>query len=182
MEYPEPLVSTSYLTTREDYLDFSLATARISRATVEDIHYMVVGIAIALFSALLLMINFSNMFSLIICSGAFLVGLAMSLFYSLVNNFIIRWNYDAVYRKNKECFLVQNLDFHENGLIIKTDRYDAAIPYDALYKSFEYQNVFIICISRSDFRFVPKRCIKEEENFKIREALISGMGDRFKML
>ena len=167
-------VTVSYLVTREDYADFKAAACRagFSKKDVSLIRVLG-GILAALGMALWMLAVLQDQGPAYTTLPAItvLLGVLMFFFVDLFMPWFSRRGAVAYFDTHKEQMIAQTMVFYTDRMEVRTDRYEASLPYPMLYRVYEDSRVFVFYTGLYEMRFLPKRALSEEELKQI-QALV----------
>lgn len=75
----------------------------------------------------------------------------------------------------------QTVTFGPRGLSVRSERYEAEIPYPMLFSAYADRNVFLIFTASDEWRIVPRRAMSKEEGGQVQSLLRAGMKEKFKL-
>lgn len=175
LDQSKTLITTTYLITKEDYVNLSISKLKIDRKNPDTIKQKVASFIMVIFLSLWF---FRPGESLSIVSCLLIVFLGF-LFLFLLDMYMVKKLAVDIYEKEKKNLLSQTFTLYEDSLSIKTDRYSARIPFDMLYEVYEDQEVFVICTSIADMKFIPKRVLDVAQRNLFREIIEKNLSRSF---
>ena len=172
-------VSISFLITAPDYVDFKTAAANAYMKKWEINLLRAVGAAMILTSLILCKVYGGTLPQILIYSALALVGILVGAFYEILTIVFVRRRALNYFESVKERFTAQNTEFQEDTVLIKTDRYSAAIPYELFWKAYEDSKVFLLYTGIDEMRFIPKRAMTEEECKQVQTVLKTKLKEKY---
>ncbi|MDQ5983106.1 MAG: hypothetical protein RUMPE_00104 [Eubacteriales bacterium SKADARSKE-1] len=175
MEQSQNLITTTYLITREDYVNLSISKLKIDGKSPYTRRQKVVSFIIIFFVSLFFF-RPGELSSIILCA---LIIFSGYFFLFIFDMYMVKKLAANIYEKEKNNLLSQTFSLYEDGVSIKTDKYSANIPFNMLYKVYEDDEVFIVCTSIVDMKFVPKRAIDAAQCNVLKGVLQKELKDNF---
>ncbi|MBE6829809.1 MAG: YcxB family protein [Ruminococcaceae bacterium] len=172
-------VSVSFLTTNFDYADFKSAAARADMQKGERLVLRITGAVLVLSALLLQVYSFKSVTNSILYAVMAAAGILVGFFYELIAQYTLRRRALHYFDANKEKFIAQTTEFHEEEITFQTERYTAAIPYDLFYRAYEDGRVFILYTGINEMRFIPKRAMGDSESAQIRNILQTKLQEKY---
>lgn len=171
--------SVSFLITSPDYADFKSAAAKSCLKRREIIALRAVGCLLVLASLVLCYYFGGNAARILSYSAIALAGIGAGVFYEWFSGLFVRLRAQNEYAAHKERFSAQNMEFTEDAVSVRNDRYSAVLPYGLLYKAYEDGRVFILYTGMDEMRFIPKRVMSEEECRSLRLVLQTKLQEKY---
>lgn len=75
----------------------------------------------------------------------------------------------------------QTVTFGPQNLSVRSERYEANVPYTMLFSAYSDRNVFLIFTASDEWRIIPKRAMNGEESKRVQGLLKAGMKEKFKL-
>ena len=175
----QSFVSVSSLVTRFDYADFKAAAAKSEMKKIEKDIVKIIGTALIFSSFVLWGLNHYSITRNIIYGVMAAAGIILGCFYEMIIQYSVRRRALNYYDNHKERFIAQTVEFFEDKITFKTERYSAAVPYEKIYKAFEDGRVFIIYTSINEMKFVTKRALSNNDCEKIRKVFQSKLQQKY---
>ena len=173
MEQHEPLIAISFLPTKQDYADYQVAVCSAAASVKERLFLRAAGfLLVAAGFVLCLLFGMGNPKNMLFFSLLVLLGLAVGFFYDTIQPVLARSRAQSFYDRAQERMTSQALFFFEDRVVVKSDRYEASLPYALLYGIHEEERVFLLRLGPSEARYVPKRALSPEECETLHNLLI----------
>ena len=174
-----PLVSASYLTTEEDYRNFRLAVGRLRIGRVRRACSMAAGILMMAAGAALLYFQSGRLYDNAAWCALIVIGMFCASYCDILSPYLIRRQANAEFAVRKRMLVAQSILFYPDRLQINTDRYNANILYEMLYKCVEDETLFLFYTGMGEVRFLPKRVLAEGEAQRLSAVLQDVLKDRY---
>lgn len=159
MEQQKPLVSVSFLPTKQDYADYQMAACNAAASPKERLFLRAAGfILVVVGFVLCLFFGVGNPQNTVFFSILVLFGLAVGFFHDTIQPVLVRSRAQSFYEHAGERMTAQSLFFFEDRVVVKSDRYEASLPYTML-RIHEDDRVFLLQLGPGEARYVPKRAL-----------------------
>ena len=160
----EALLTVSFLPTRQDYADYQLAAVEAAAIPGERLALRAVGFLMVVAGFVLcLFFGLGNPHNTLLCSLLVLAGLAVGFYHDSIQPLFVRSKAQSFFDRAQERMTAQTLLFFEGCVEIRSDRYDAVLPYASLYGVYEDKNLFLLRLGPWESRYIPKRALSGEE-------------------
>lgn len=171
--------TTSYLTTREDYVAFRQAVERAQTPQSARVAARLLGAALVLIGAALLLLQRGGVYDTAAWCALVLVGLFTFSYFDVLKPDLARRQARAAFDHYRRILVAQSISFSREGLTVSTDRYEASLPYSLLYRCVEDKRLFLFYTGMDEVRFLPKRVMSEQECKELSALLTQSLGERF---
>lgn len=175
MDQSKTLFTTTYLITKEDYVNLSMSKLKIDRKNPDTIKQKVASFILVIFLSLWFFKPGENL-SIILCALIILLGFLFLFYFDI---YMVKRLAADIYERQKNNVLSQTFSLYEDSLSIKADKYSAKIPFDMLYRIYEDEEVFTVCTSISDMKFLPKRALDAAQCNVLKNVLQKELKDSF---
>ncbi len=179
MQQTTPLVSATYLTTEEDYRNFRMAVGRLRIGRVRRTCLMAAGVLMMAAGAALLYFQSGRLYDNAAWCALILIGMFCASYCDILSPYLIRRQANAEFAVRKRMLVAQSILFYPNYVKINTDRYNANILYDMLYKCVEDSTLFLFYTGMGEVRFLPKRVLAEGEAQRLSALLRPALKGRY---
>ena len=164
MEQQEPLLSVSFLPTKQDYADYQLAACHAAASPGERLVLRASGFVLVVAGFVLcLFFGVGNPQNMVFFSLLVLLGLAVGFFHDSIEPLFVRSRAQSFYDHAGERMTAQSLFFFTDHVVVKSDRYAASLPYSML-SVWEDERVVLLQLGPGEARYVPKRSLSPEES------------------
>lgn len=175
----QPLAVVSYLPTKEDYEAFRLAAVRSKNSDGRKMAVRFGGAAVAGVGAALFLFTGSGIMERVAWAALILLGLFWLSYYDVIQPYTVRKQARARYEASRRMLVSQTVELFDRQFILRTDRYQAKLPYELLYKVVEDKNIYLLYTGEDEVRFIPKRVMTEEQCRAFTEILKERIGEAY---
>ena len=174
----DPGVCASFLVTREDYADYRAAAGKSAISPGEFLFVRLAGAALLLCCFVFLVTlgddwqRFAIDALLGIC-GLFLMGWKSML------PLWLRARAGKFYDENNRLVEAYTVTVSGEGIAVEKPRYEAQLPYAMIAGAYEDKKIFFFSLGAGRSCFLPKRCLTEEECWRIRKYLSLDLQENF---
>ena len=162
-------ISVSYLPTKEDYVSYKIAMAKVGckEQGSRSIRFLqILGSIVFLFGLIKLAIAVllggrmgQNILNAILILG----GVYLILYPDILRPALVKKAAVAYYDTHGEKMISVQMIFTEEILEITTDRYIARLPYAMFWRVYEDQKSILFYTGIGEARYLPKRVLSAEE-------------------
>ncbi len=172
----KPLITVSFLPIRQDYADYQAAACNAAVSPREHLFLRAAGFLLVVAGFILcLFFGVGNPQNTIFFSILVLFGLAVGFFHDTIQPVLVRSRAQSFYDHAGERMTAQSLFFFEDRVQIRSDRYEASLPY-SLLQVYEDERVFLLRLGPGEARYVPKRALSQEECEALHTLFLNGTG------
>lgn len=133
MEQQTPLLSVSFLPTKQDYADYQIAACNAAAPPGERLFLRAAGFVLVVAGFVLcLLFGVGNPQNTVFFSLLVLLGLAVGFFHDSIQPLLVRSRAQSFYDHAGERMTAQSLSFFADHVDVKSDRYEASLPYAML--------------------------------------------------
>ena len=133
MEQQTPLLSVSFLPTKQDYADYQIAACNAAASPGERLFLRAAGFVLVVAGFVLcLLFGVGNPQNTVFFSLLVLLGLAVGFFHDSIQPLLVRSRAQSFYDHAGERMTAQSLSFFADHVDVKSDRYAASLPYAML--------------------------------------------------
>lgn len=181
MSQEEAMAVVSYLPVREDYEAFRLAAARLGVPQKRKLAFRLAGVAIAVLSAAVFVLGNVDLLETVAWGLLFAAGLCVASFYDILQPYLVKRQADAQFDTSRRL-VSQTVELYQSHIAVRTDRYEAALPYELLYRVVEGRSLFLFYTGEDEARFIPKRVMTGEQCVSLVRTLTEKLGERYQKL
>lgn len=176
------LVTTSFLTTEEDYVQFQLAQQKAAQQNVQVLVTRVLGFLLILLGVAGLVFLNTSWYTSLVFDICVVGGLAIAFYYDTIQPYQIRRRAKKFFQTEGRRFVAQTALFYQDRVEVSTDRYEGSLPYSLYSKVLEDDNLFVFYTGEDEARFLPKRTLTDEQHAVLRNLLQTVLSTRFVVL
>lgn len=171
MNKSDVLFTTTYLITPDDYLNISTSKLKIDRKNLDTIKQKIASFIMIVFLSLWFF-RPEQKSSVILCFFISFLGFFFLFYFDM---YIIKKLALSIYNKEKDNILSQSFSLYEDSLSINTDRHKLKIPFDMIYKFYEDKDIFVVCTSAVDMKFIPKRVLDKTQIELLKQSISNNL-------
>ena len=174
MEQQTPLLSVSFLPTKQDYADYQIAACNAAASPSEQLFLRAAGFVLVVAGFVLcLLFGVGNPQNTVFFSLLVLLGLAVGFFHDSIQPLLVRSRAQSFYDHAGERMTAQSLSFFADHVDVKSDRYAASLPY-AMLSVWEDGRILLLRLGPGESRYVPKRALSPEDVQKLHALFPTG--------
>ncbi|WP_050696944.1 YcxB family protein [Anaeromassilibacillus senegalensis] len=173
-------LTVSFLPTKQDYADYQLAAVEAAASPKERLALRAVGFLMVVTGFVLcLFFGLGDPYNTLLCSLLVLAGLAVGFYHDAIQPLFVRSRAQSFFDRAQERMTAQTLLFYEDRAEIRSDRYEAALPYALLYGAYEDKNLFLLRLGPWESRYIPKRALSGEDCETLHRLLQESLQEKF---
>ena len=174
-------VTVNFAMTRDDFVNGALARLKMQTSGPYRTANRITGAGSVMLGFILFALYFMThrsvqwLGALCVVFGAFLLFLNLPM-----QGTAVRRMAAARFEKGLCGVAAQAVYFGESCVEIRSERYEAKIPYDMLFAAYADETTILLCTASDESRIVPKRTMSMEEQKRVEDLLAAKMNRKFK--
>ena len=174
-------VTVSFAMTRDDYVGGALARLKMQTSGPYLAANRLAGGGMVVLGGILFALHFTAhrpfqwLGAVCVVFGAFLLFLNLP-----AQEFFIRRAAAAKFEKGLAGVAAQTVSFGEDGVEIRSERYEAKIPYGMISAAYADGTAILLCTAEDESRIVPERTMTADEQKRVEGLLAEKMDRKFK--
>ena len=182
MEMEKPLADVSYLPVQEDYEAFQAAKRRWRTTPKEKLLTRAVGLVFFAVSAVFFLYSLAfapgecAVWGLLMAAGA-----VIACYRDLLEPYVVRMQARAQFPTVQRQMVSQSVELYSRHMKIQTDRYQADLHYEMLFRAVETEKLYLLCLGNEEIRFIPKRVMTREQCERFTQVLKERIQERYQI-
>jgi hypothetical protein len=174
-------VTVSFAMTRDDFVGGALARLKMQTYGPYRLANRLTGVGMLVLGIVLFALYFSARWPMQWFGAVCVVFGAFLLFLNLpAQEFFIRRAAAAKFEQGLAGIAACTVSFGENGVSIRSERYDADLPYGMLSAAYADGTAILLCTAEDESRIVPVRAMTADEQKQVESLLAAKMKRKFK--
>jgi hypothetical protein len=178
----KPLAAVSYLPVQEDFEQFQVAQNRWRTTPKEKLLTRAAGLAVLVLSAAFFL------YSVIFSSGEravwgilVIAGVLIACYRDILEPYVVRMQARSRFAVEQRTLVSQSVELFSGHMKIHTDRYQADLPYEMLYRAVETEKLYLLFLGKEEIRFIPKRVMTAEQCEQFTRVLKEHIRERYQI-
>ncbi len=173
-------VAVSFAVTREDFLDWRKAQMKRAMAGAYRRTVRLAGVYLLIFSAVAILLCLARgwplqwLAAIAAAGGVFLIFLL-----NPTSLAVVRLRAAEEFDSGRAWTPAQAVRFYPDRLEVRSERYEAEIPYGMLFCAYEDGAVFLLYTGGVECRCIPKRAMAPGDCEKVEELLADRLKQKF---
>ena len=108
-------------------------------------------------------------------------GAVIAFYRDLLEPYVVRMQARAQFPAVQRQMVSQSVELYSRHMKIQTDRYQADLPYEMLYRAVETEKLYLLCLGNEEIRFIPKRVMTREQCERFTQVLKERIQERYQI-